>query len=113
MSNEITPLATEAVNEITFSNMRMLSYWLATVIVVVTASITGSIWDDRRDSEKHIDLRDTVSTLSATVTTLNEKQIRAEGTTAQNRLLHSRDQAENDRRFMELLRRIDVKLAGI
>ena len=103
----VDDFAADAVNEITPANLRSLVYWLAGVIITVTLFISGVYWDDLRDQEKHQSLRNEVQKISTAIGKLNDFQIRAEVERDNIRRLAAREQNDTDRRFMEIMQRID------
>jgi len=101
--SDIDPFAAEAVNEITPSNIRGLIYWLASTIVVVTVFIT-TVYIAVTALQAHAE------EITIAVGGLSDAQIITNAKVDSHKALADQTQAENERRFMELLRRVDASI---
>jgi len=82
--DEVDPFAREAVNQITPENIRKLWYLTITMAVTVTIFVTGSVWNDARDKERHDELRETVEELSEVVGMISDNYIRLDAEVKKN-----------------------------
>lgn len=110
---EVEDFAAELVNEITPSTVRVLGYWLACTIVVVSVFITKGFADDARDQEKYQELSGLVEKLTVSVSDLKDSNIRTDAEVEKNLQLADLVHSDYDRRFMELISRLDDAISRI
>ena len=110
---ELDPFARELFNEITPANVVKLNYWLAGVILVVMAFMFDTRRGDELDRARDQATDVNVEKLSAAVGALTTAQITTGVGLDSHRTLHQNDQDDTDRRFLEIITRLDEAIARI
>jgi len=110
---ELDTFARELLNEVTPGNVVKLNRWLAGVVFVVMGFIIQTWEGGRQDEKRDAAISVNVEKLSTTVGALSTAQIRSDAQLESHRTLQQNDQDNNDRRFMEVITRLDEAIGRI